>query len=106
MLILEWWKSMSVPLRLLIHLIVFHSKHYNFDLYRPYWAVCTGPSSYRYADCPLSGDTAKINCRRSIEGEKGKKKKKKRKRRKKKRGRRRSTSRRPCPCAAATLARG
>ncbi|RWV97751.1 hypothetical protein GW17_00039438 [Ensete ventricosum] len=29
---------------------------------------------YRYADCPLSGGTAKIDRRRSIEGGKGKKK--------------------------------
>ncbi|RWW10808.1 hypothetical protein GW17_00025627 [Ensete ventricosum] len=37
-----------------------------------------------WTDRPLSGSTAKIDRRRSIEGEKGKKKKKKRKRRKKK----------------------
>ncbi|RWW39318.1 hypothetical protein BHE74_00055367 [Ensete ventricosum] len=59
-------------------------------LYRsipPYRAVRTGPLGYRYADRPLLGGTAKIDCRRSIEGEKGKKKK--RKRRKKKEERRR-----------------
>ncbi|RWW62046.1 hypothetical protein BHE74_00030853 [Ensete ventricosum] len=32
------------------------------------------PSGYRYVDCPLSGGTAKIDRRRSIEGGKGKKK--------------------------------
>ncbi|RWW34428.1 hypothetical protein GW17_00000796 [Ensete ventricosum] len=48
--------------------------------------VCTA-RSYRYPDRPLPGSIAKIDRRRSIEGEKGKKKKKKkRKRRRKDRG--------------------
>ncbi|RWW37628.1 hypothetical protein BHE74_00057231 [Ensete ventricosum] len=64
------------------------SKDCNFDLYRPVGAVCTGPPGYQYTDRPLPGGTAKIDRRRSIEGEKGKKKKK-RKRRKKKKKRRR-----------------
>ncbi|RWW71217.1 hypothetical protein BHE74_00021066 [Ensete ventricosum] len=65
----------------------FHAakrKDCNFDLYRPYRAVCTGLPGYRYADRPLSGSIAKIGRWRSIEGEKGKKKKKRRKKRKKK----------------------
>ncbi|RWW11466.1 hypothetical protein GW17_00024926 [Ensete ventricosum] len=73
------------------------SKDCNFDLYRPVGAVCTGPPGYQYTDRLLPGGTAKIDRRRSIEGEKGKKKKK-RKRRKKKKKRReeeRSTSCRP-----------
>ncbi|RWV87818.1 hypothetical protein BHE74_00043946 [Ensete ventricosum] len=57
-------------------------------MYRLYWAVCTGPPGYRYADRPLSGGTTKIDRRWSIEGEKGKKKKKRKRRKKKKRGRR------------------
>ncbi|RWV97945.1 hypothetical protein GW17_00039235, partial [Ensete ventricosum] len=54
-------------------------------------AVCTGPPGYRYVDCSLPDGIAKIDRRRSIEGEKGKKKKKKKKRKRskmKKRGRR------------------
>ncbi|RWW76677.1 hypothetical protein BHE74_00015215 [Ensete ventricosum] len=68
-----------------------------FVLYRPVQAVCTGSIADRYADCPLPGGTAKINRRRSIEGEidhqrsiegeKGKKKKKRRRRKKKRRRR-------------------
>ncbi|RWW83428.1 hypothetical protein BHE74_00008058 [Ensete ventricosum] len=54
---------------------------------------------YQYADCPLSGGTAKISRLRSIEGEKGKKKNKKRKRKKKK-----NTLCRPRPHAV--IARG
>ncbi|RZS03250.1 hypothetical protein BHM03_00033412 [Ensete ventricosum] len=91
-------------------------------LYRsipPYRAVRTGPLGYRYADRPLLGGTAKIDCRRSIEGEKGKKKKRKRRKKKeeeegrkkkeerrkkkeerrKKRRIRKNTSHRPCPHA-------
>ncbi|RRT32060.1 hypothetical protein B296_00042663 [Ensete ventricosum] len=72
------------------------TKVFHTDLYRPYRAVRTGPLGYRYADRPLLGGTAKIDCRRSIEGEidrqwsiEGEKgKKKKRKRRKKKEERR------------------
>ncbi|RWW11670.1 hypothetical protein GW17_00024704 [Ensete ventricosum] len=65
----------------------------NFDLYRPVRAVHTGPPCYRYADRPLPAVPSKIgrrrpilkeiDCRRSIEQEKGKKKRKKKK---KKRG--------------------
>ncbi|RWV97512.1 hypothetical protein GW17_00039692, partial [Ensete ventricosum] len=62
-------------------------KFCNLDLYRPIRAVHIGPLGYWYADRPLLGGTAKIDRRRSIEGEKGKKKKK-RKIRKKKRRRR------------------
>ncbi|RWW22524.1 hypothetical protein GW17_00013271 [Ensete ventricosum] len=76
---------------------VFHT-----DLYRPYRAIHIGPLGYRYADRSLPGGTAKIDHRRSIEGEidrrrsiEGEKRKnKKRKRRKKKR---RNISRRPRP---------
>ncbi|RWW38176.1 hypothetical protein BHE74_00056609, partial [Ensete ventricosum] len=56
---------------------VFHT-----DLYRPVWVVRTGPPGYRYADCSLPGVVAKIDHRRSIEGEKGKKKKRKRRKKK------------------------
>ncbi|RZS18579.1 hypothetical protein BHM03_00050859, partial [Ensete ventricosum] len=76
------------------------TKDCNFDLYRSYRVVRTGPPGYRYADCPLPSaiwpkrpSTIDFDCRRSIEGdierrqsiegEKGKKKKKKRGRRKK-----------------------
>ncbi|RWW73990.1 hypothetical protein BHE74_00018092 [Ensete ventricosum] len=41
----------------------------NFDLYRPIWAVHTGPPGYQYADHSLPDSTAKIDRRRSIEGE-------------------------------------
>ncbi|RZR99163.1 hypothetical protein BHM03_00028663 [Ensete ventricosum] len=68
----------------------------NFDLYRPVWAVHTGPPGYRYADRPLPGGSVKnrpsavdfgrrrpieeeIDRRRSIEEEKGKKKRKRKK---------------------------
>ncbi|RWW76275.1 hypothetical protein BHE74_00015640, partial [Ensete ventricosum] len=56
------------------------SKVFHTDLYRPYRVVCTGPLGYRYVDCPLSGGIAKIDHRRSIEGERGKKKKKRKRR--------------------------
>ncbi|RWW34854.1 hypothetical protein GW17_00000361 [Ensete ventricosum] len=42
----------------------------------PYRSARTGPAVDRYADHLLPGGTAKIDRRRSIEGEKGKKKKK------------------------------
>ncbi|RWV82301.1 hypothetical protein GW17_00056208 [Ensete ventricosum] len=74
------------------------TKVFHTDLYRPYRAIHTGPLGYRYAGRPLLGGTAKIDCRRSIEGEinrrrsiEGEKgKKKKRKRRKKKQERRKN----------------
>ncbi|RWW77098.1 hypothetical protein BHE74_00014752, partial [Ensete ventricosum] len=53
-----------------------------------YRAVCTGPPSYWYVDRPLPSGTAKIDRRRSIEGEKEKKKKKRKRRNTKKRRRR------------------
>ncbi|RWW20434.1 hypothetical protein GW17_00015459 [Ensete ventricosum] len=56
------------------------SKVFHTDLYRPYRVVCTSPLGYRYVDCPLSGGIAKIDHRRSIEGERGKKKKKRKRR--------------------------
>ncbi|RZS09399.1 hypothetical protein BHM03_00040475 [Ensete ventricosum] len=59
------------------------NKVFHIDLYRPYRVVRTGPLGYRYADHPLLGGTAKIDHRRSIEGEKGKKKKKRKRRQKK-----------------------
>ncbi|RWW12054.1 hypothetical protein GW17_00024295 [Ensete ventricosum] len=37
-----------------------------FDLYRPIWAVCIGPTGYRYADHPLPDGTIEIGRRRSI----------------------------------------
>ncbi|RWV98716.1 hypothetical protein GW17_00038418 [Ensete ventricosum] len=37
-----------------------------FDLYRPYRAVRTGPPGYQYIDRPLPGGTAKIDHRQSI----------------------------------------
>ncbi|RWW47915.1 hypothetical protein BHE74_00046065 [Ensete ventricosum] len=59
--------------------MIFHT-----DLYRPYQTVHIGPPGYRYVYHPLLGGTAKIDRRRSIEGEKGKKKKKRKRRKKKK----------------------
>ncbi|RZS08133.1 hypothetical protein BHM03_00039066 [Ensete ventricosum] len=78
----------------LVNKLVCHvqSKVFHTDLYHPYRAVCTGPLGYRYIDCLLSGGTAKIDLRRSIEGEidrwrliegeKGNKKKRKRRQKK------------------------
>ncbi|RZS19825.1 hypothetical protein BHM03_00052260 [Ensete ventricosum] len=80
-----WSKLQTLVLNGLVGKRYLFTKDCNFDLYRPIRAVCTGPPGYWYADRPLSGGTAKIDCRRSIEGEKGEKKKKKKKR---KRGRR------------------
>ncbi|RWW15987.1 hypothetical protein GW17_00020157 [Ensete ventricosum] len=62
---------------------------YNFNLYRPYRAVYTGPAGYGYTDHLLPGGTTKIDRRRLIEGEIDrrwsiKREKGKRKRRKKK----------------------
>ncbi|RWW19152.1 hypothetical protein GW17_00016811 [Ensete ventricosum] len=64
--------------------MIFHT-----DLYRPYQTVHIGPPGYRYVYHPLLGGTAKIDRRRSIEGEKGKKKKKRKKRKKKKKKKKR-----------------
>ncbi|RZR80786.1 hypothetical protein BHM03_00006874 [Ensete ventricosum] len=81
----------------------------NFDLYRPVWAIHTGPPGYRYVDRPLPGDSVKnqpsainfgrrrpiereIDRRRSIEEEKGKKK---RKRKKKEEGKKEYLARAP-----------
>ncbi|RRT40900.1 hypothetical protein B296_00034794, partial [Ensete ventricosum] len=87
----------------------------------PIYTARTGLPGYRYADRLQSGDTAKIDrrrsiegeidCRRSMEGEKGKKKKRKRRKRKrrkkkeerrKKRRTRKYTSCHPRPRAVAT----
>ncbi|RWV95909.1 hypothetical protein GW17_00041421 [Ensete ventricosum] len=86
------YRCSSLPLSLLIVC--------NFDIYRSVRAVHIGSPVYRYADCPLPGDSTKnrssavstvggrlkgeIDRRRSIKRGKGKKKKK---RKRKKRGR-------------------
>ncbi|RWW28699.1 hypothetical protein GW17_00006801 [Ensete ventricosum] len=75
--------------------LVFHT-----DLYCPYQAARIGPLGYRYADRLLSGGTAKIDRRRSIEREKGKKKKKNWKRRKKRRRREERIPRNVLACAS------
>ncbi|RWW47981.1 hypothetical protein BHE74_00045986 [Ensete ventricosum] len=51
------------------HLRIVFIKDRCFALYRSVWAVCTSPTIDRYADRPLPGGTAKIDRRRSIEGE-------------------------------------
>ncbi|RZS27140.1 hypothetical protein BHM03_00060567, partial [Ensete ventricosum] len=33
---------------------------FRFDLFRLVREVCTGPTGYRYADCPLPGGTVEI----------------------------------------------
>ncbi|RWW08531.1 hypothetical protein GW17_00028018 [Ensete ventricosum] len=91
-------------------------KDCNFDLYCPVRVLRTGPPCYRYADRPLLGTIAKIDRRRSIEGEigrrrsiEGKKGKKKKKRKRRKEGRRKKylTPSLPAdrPWAVAALAR-
>ncbi|RZS14848.1 hypothetical protein BHM03_00046597 [Ensete ventricosum] len=94
--------SGTVSYRAQLSMLVQTGNVCNFDLYRPVWAVHTGPSSCRYVDRPLSGSSAKnrpsavdfgrrrsiegeFNRRCSIEQEKGKKKKRKRRKKEKRR---------------------
>ncbi|RRT74766.1 hypothetical protein B296_00003709 [Ensete ventricosum] len=94
------WSLLSNCLRWSSALMLLQwTKDCNFDLYRSYRVVRTGPPGYRYADCPLPSaiwpkrpSTIDFDRRRSIEGdierqqsiegEKGKKKKKRGRRKK------------------------
>ncbi|RWW13471.1 hypothetical protein GW17_00022807 [Ensete ventricosum] len=67
---------------------IFSPNHIQDEKLNAFVRFHTEVTCYRYVDRPLSGGIAKIDCRQSIEGEKGKKKKKRKIRKKKKRRKR------------------
>ncbi|RWW35704.1 hypothetical protein BHE74_00059327, partial [Ensete ventricosum] len=70
-------------------MVWYRSEVFQTDLYHSYRAICTSPPSYRYADRPLPGGTAKIDRWRSISTVDGRLREKKGRRRRGKEERRR-----------------